>query len=87
MMTPITHLTRDQHMQAAALSKQAQDALSELAKLVQRAPYTDLTLRVQRDFQGKLIDPLREAWGEAFEAPRQPVSERRLRAGSIAPGR
>ena len=67
------HLSRDDHIIAATLTRQAQETLDALAKLVNRAPYTDRTLRVQRDVQEKLIDPLREAWDESEQNPYQSI--------------
>ena len=43
---PITHLTVEQHKEAARLLAQAQDLLFEASNLVERAPYTDQSLRL-----------------------------------------
>lgn len=61
-MKPITHLTTEQHMEAAKLLNQAQDNLHQLSRIVLRAPYTDQLLRVGKAIQELLIDPLREGW-------------------------
>lgn len=63
-MKPITHLTAEQHRQAAKLLNQAQDNLGKLTEIVTRAPYTDQTLRCMKAIQEILIDPLREAWDD-----------------------
>lgn len=61
----LSHLSQEDHHRAAALAKQAQDSLRELQNLVHRAPFADRTLDVMGAVQEYLIDPLREAWGEA----------------------
>lgn len=80
----LTHLTTEQHMQAAKLLNQAQDNLRDLPCIVMRAPYTDRWLRIGRAIQEILIDPLRDAWDadptrDMHDNPYQSV-------GYIAPG-
>jgi hypothetical protein len=64
-MKPITHLTAEQHRQAARLLNQAQDNLGKLTEIVERAPYTDQTLRCMKAIQEILINPLSDAWNAA----------------------
>ena len=59
------HLTADEHQHAAELLKVAQDNLSAVARLVDRAPYIDRYLDVAGAVQEVLVDPLRDAWDEA----------------------
>ena len=59
-------------MLAANLTRQAQETLNALTKLVARARYTDRTLRIQRDVQRRLIDPLRDTWDEEHEPSKNP---------------
>jgi hypothetical protein len=58
----ITHLTTEQHQEAARLLNQAQDNLDQLSRIVSRARYTDQALRIGKAIQELLIDPLREGW-------------------------
>lgn len=60
-MLPLKHLTKDEHAEAARLLSQIQDELRALTRIVQRAPFTDRVMRVQKSVQERLIDPLREA--------------------------
>jgi hypothetical protein len=62
MPKPLTHLTTEQHIQAAKLLNQAQDNFQALSRIVMRAPYSDQLLRIAKATQELLIDPLREAW-------------------------
>jgi hypothetical protein len=61
-LKPITHLTNDQHAEAARLLNEAAAHLHEVSRIVGRAPFSDLTLKVGKAIQEVLIDPLREGW-------------------------
>ena len=58
----VTHLTDQQHLEAARLLNQAQDNLHTVTSIVARAPFADQVLRISKAIQEILIDPLREGW-------------------------
>lgn len=60
----LAHLTEEQHLKLAELLSQAQQLLGETCKIVQRAPFTDEVLRVEKRLQENLIDPLSLAMEE-----------------------
>jgi hypothetical protein len=62
MSLKLGHLDGGQHFKLADHLQAAQNALEEATRIVNRAPYTDATLRVMRAIQERLIDPLREEW-------------------------
>ena len=59
---PTAHLTSEEHMEAARLLNQAEQNLRQVAHIVNRALFSDQTLRVSQTIQEILIDPLREGW-------------------------
>jgi hypothetical protein len=61
-LKPITHLTDEEHAEAARLLNEVEAHLKQVASIVRRAPYTDQALRVSKAVQEVLIDPLREGW-------------------------
>ena len=68
----LKHLTKEQHQTLALLLNAAQDHLKDASGIVKRAPYTDVTLRVSRSLQERLINQLRAAWDEHFEYSENP---------------
>lgn len=60
-MLKLDHLNVAQHQEAAKLLRRVQDDLSEIGRIIHRAPATDAVLRVQKRVQETLIDPLNEA--------------------------
>jgi hypothetical protein len=66
------HLSEADHTKAANLLIEIQDNLTALSCIVQRAPVSDLVLRIQSAVQSYLIDPLRHARGTANEGYRKP---------------
>lgn len=71
-MLKLSHLCRVEHEQAAEILNRVQDDLKSLTRIVQRAPFTDRTMRIQKAVQERLIDPLRDAASNsgADEGPR-----------------
>jgi len=65
MSLKLSHLTQDEHQQAANLLIEAQAALGKVAKIVKRAPYIDRYLDVAGAVQEYLIDPLKDSWDDA----------------------
>ncbi len=57
----LTHLSEEEHAEAAKLLTAVQDNLKALARIPKRAPWIDEVMRAQKAVQEKLIDPLREA--------------------------
>jgi hypothetical protein len=57
----LDHLTDENHQQAARLLNEVQNNLLALSRVVNRAPWTDRVMRVQKAVQERLIDPLSEA--------------------------
>jgi peptidoglycan/xylan/chitin deacetylase (PgdA/CDA1 family) len=77
-------LTREQHLEVARLLNQAQDcieAATQIACHAKGARYTDDSLRVRRDLQNWLINPLRWAWDET----REPIHESPYQAIGYCP--
>jgi hypothetical protein len=61
-MLKLDHLSMSNHEEAARLVKQVQDDLDALTRIVERAPFTDTVLRVQKRVQESVVDPLNEAF-------------------------
>jgi hypothetical protein len=57
----LDHLTDADHIEAARLLNEVQDNLKALTFIINRAPWTDRVLRVQKAAQERLIDPLKRA--------------------------
>jgi hypothetical protein len=62
----LSHLTREQHLEAARLLIEAQERLDAVARAIGRAPYTDASLMVAKRIQETLIDQLRQAWDDMY---------------------
>ena len=60
MPLPLKHLTAEDHAEAARLVNRIQRDLQQLARLISRREFTDQVLRVQKNIQETLIDPLCE---------------------------
>lgn len=56
----LNHLTDRDHAEAARLLREVQDNLGALARIIDRAPFTDRVMRIQKAVQERLIDPLKE---------------------------
>lgn len=50
------------HLKLAEALQRAEEELLIAARMVDRAPFTDVTLKILQKIQCKLIDPLREEW-------------------------
>lgn len=68
-MVKLDHLSLHDHEEAAKLLKQIDDDLTALKRIVQRAPFTDAAMRVQKRIQETLTDPLREALDQRDDVP------------------
>lgn len=60
-MLKLDHLNISEHQEAGKLLRRVQDDLSEISRIIHRAPAADAVLRVQKRIQETLIDPLNEA--------------------------
>lgn len=82
-MLRLDHLTLADHAEAARLLAHIQSDLTQLATLVNRAPFSGATLRVQARIQETLIEPLREALSARADGP----GNARYPASTAAAGR
>jgi hypothetical protein len=78
---PITHLTVEQHKEAARLLKLAQDSLFEATSLIYRTPYTDQSLRLAKAIQELMVEPLDLGWPEVFESSPYRISQYSVHGG------
>lgn len=60
-MLKLDHLNVAQHQEAAKLLRRVQDDLSEIGRIIHRAPAINAVMRVQKRIQETLIDPLNDA--------------------------
>lgn len=58
----LVHLDGRQHLTLAAHLRVAEEHLLATTAIVNRAPYTDAILRILRELQCRVIEPLQEEW-------------------------
>jgi hypothetical protein len=67
MRLKLDHLTLSDHTILARRLREIQDDLAALRPIVQRVPFSEQTMLVQKRIQESLIDPLSEALGRLDE--------------------
>jgi hypothetical protein len=76
MPLKLTHLTRNQHRKLARLLNQVEDNLTAATRIVSRATFTDRVLYIAGTVQTRLIEPLRDAWGQLSDEQAEDLLDR-----------